>query len=680
MIFNYNRCREKEAGRSVALNYQDHVLLWNQAFVQVMDLRHTYMERGAALRAYRLPSSAFIYIVRGSAVVGLDGESKPLERFHVLHGGKGMCLEIEAQELLEYYLILYKANVPLPCRQELASLLDKEKPFHLRYDFKPGDPLALFDPLVRMNRSWQGEKPEERLYAKALFYRFVHELLRQFADQGVAAFKPDPAAQAVRYIHENYKEPITLEALAELLDCHPRHLQRLFKTRTHTSPIDYLIRVRMNRAKELLLTTDFVLKDIAECVGYADSYYFSRLFKKSEGVSPIRFRENAGVSDLGGSRYNPFRLSGFSIVKDASSRYIVNEHENHYQLEKEGVLHMHWQAKSRTLAFATLLLGLSLLLGACGAATNSPSASPAASSGSAATPSPSASASQASESEAPRVVKHAMGEETLVGTPKRVVILTNEGTEALLAVGIKPVGAVQSWIGDPWYDHIKDEMEGVTAVGDEIQPNVELIASLEPDLIIGNKVRQEKIYEQLKAIAPTVFAADLGGNWKENFTLYSEAVNKKAEGEKAMAEFEKRVEEVKAKLGDKAATKVSLVRFSASQVRIYQKQTFAGVLLNQLGIARPEAQDKDAFIEVMTKENIPSMDGDVMFYFVSENQGSTDAAKVVEEWMNDPLFKNLSVAKNNKVIQVDEAIWNTAGGYEAANLLLDELIAYFEVK
>ena len=37
---------------------------------------------------------------------------------------------------------------------------------------------------------------------------------------------------------------------------------------------------------------------------------------------------------------------------------------------------------------------------------------------------------------------------------KRVVILTNEGTEALLALGVKPVGAVQSWLGDPWYDHI----------------------------------------------------------------------------------------------------------------------------------------------------------------------------------------------------------------------------------
>lgn len=95
-----------------------------------------------------------------------------------------------------------------------------------------------------------------------------------------------------------------------------------------------------------------------------------------------------------------------------------------------------------------------------------------------------------------------------------MVILTNEGTEALLAIGITPVGAVQSWTGDPWYDHIKKEMKDVKVVGVESQVNVEAIAALKPDLIIGNKMRQENIYEQLNAIAPTIFAETLRGDWK----------------------------------------------------------------------------------------------------------------------------------------------------------------------
>lgn len=279
-----------------------------------------------------------------------------------------------------------------------------------------------------------------------------------------------------------------------------------------------------------------------------------------------------------------------------------------------------------------------------------------------------------------RTITHAMGTETLKGTPQRVVILTNEGTEALLTVGIKPVGAVKSWIGDPWYDHIKADMEGVEVVGEETQPNIELIAGLKPDLIIGNKIRHEKIYDQLKQIAPTVMSEKLMGDWKVNFRLYAEAVNKKTEGEEALAEFDKRVEEVKAKLGDKATTEVSVVRFTAGEVRTYMKDTFSGVLLNQLGIARPAEQNKDEFIEKLTKERIPAMDGDVMFYFVHQDPGSTDGDQAAQEWMNEPLFKNLKVAKNNNVHKVSEVVWNLAGGYKAANLLLDDIAKHFEVK
>lgn len=95
-------------------------------------------------------------------------------------------------------------------------------------------------------------------------------------------------------------------------------------------------------------------------------------------------------------------------------------------------------------------------------------------------------------------VKHAMGTENKVpADPKRVVVLTNEGTEALLELGIKPVGAVKSWTGDPWYSHIKDEMKGVKEVGLEGEPNIEAIAELKPDLIIGNKMRHEKFMTSL---------------------------------------------------------------------------------------------------------------------------------------------------------------------------------------
>ena len=274
-------------------------------------------------------------------------------------------------------------------------------------------------------------------------------------------------------------------------------------------------------------------------------------------------------------------------------------------------------------------------------------------------------------------VEHAMGTTTLTKTPERVVILTNEGTEALLELEVKPVGAVQSWTGNPWYDHIDDELTNTEVVGLESEVNIEAIAALQPDLIIGNKMRQEEIYEQLSAIAPTVFAEDLRGNWKNNFELYAKAVNKEEKGKEILEAYDSRIADLKNQLGDKLNMKVSMVRFMTGDVRIYQKDSFSGVILDQLGFARPESQNVDEFaIKGATKEQMPLMDGDILFYFTYET-GDGAASELEKEWLEDPLFKNLDVAKKGEVHKVNDVIWNTAGGVKAANLMLNDIESVF---
>ncbi len=281
----------------------------------------------------------------------------------------------------------------------------------------------------------------------------------------------------------------------------------------------------------------------------------------------------------------------------------------------------------------------------------------------------------------PYTIEHAMGSTTIKSTPKRVVILTNEGTEALLALGVKPVGAVQSFQGDPWYDHMKKDMEGVEVVGVEGEVNVEKIASLKPDLIIGNKMRQEKVYDQLSAIAPTVFSETLRGDWKENFKLYAKALNLEEKGKKVLGEFDKHVADLKTKLGDRTNQEVSVVRFMAGKSRIYYTDSFSGVIFDQLGFKRA-AQQEELFtpenklgklaVEV-GKEVIPKMDGDLLFYFTYAPNGDQKAIDTAKEWTSDPLWKNLNAVKSGHAYEVSDAIWNTAGGVLAANLMLDDL-------
>ncbi|MFD7522079.1 ABC transporter substrate-binding protein [Paenibacillus chitinolyticus] len=277
-----------------------------------------------------------------------------------------------------------------------------------------------------------------------------------------------------------------------------------------------------------------------------------------------------------------------------------------------------------------------------------------------------------------RMIKHAMGDTPVTGTPQRVVVLTNQGTESLLELGIKPVAAVKSWIGEPWFDHIKDKMDGVKVIGDETQPNLELIASLKPDIILGTKVRHEKIYPQLSAIAPTVFTENLGDSMIENFELYAKALNREAEGKAALDSYNKAIEQTKAALGDKTNMRVSLARFQPGKVRVYYKNNFAGVVFEQLGFARPEAQNKDKFTDDITTEQMNVLDGDVFFYFTSDRKGETDASKTADEWLNSPLGQNLNVVKKQRAFNVNEAVWNTSGGIIAAKLLVEDIKVRFE--
>ena len=275
-----------------------------------------------------------------------------------------------------------------------------------------------------------------------------------------------------------------------------------------------------------------------------------------------------------------------------------------------------------------------------------------------------------------RDVTDSMGTVTVPDAPKRIVVLTNEGTEALLALGVTPVGAANSWNGDPWWDHISDAMDGAEPVGKESAVNLELIAALEPDLILANKQRHEEIYPQLTAIAPTVMSKELRGDWKINFRLYAEALGKEQEADAAIADYDASVANLREKLGDHLNEEVSVIRFVPGQIRIYQLDSFSGVLLKDIGFHRPANQNVEEFAIRTGKESIPDMDGDRIFYFTYDT-GDGKGTSLEEEVLADPLWQSLSAVKAGKVHQVSDAIWNTAGGILAAKLMLHDIAGIY---
>ncbi len=278
-----------------------------------------------------------------------------------------------------------------------------------------------------------------------------------------------------------------------------------------------------------------------------------------------------------------------------------------------------------------------------------------------------------------REVEHAMGVTEVPDDPERVVVLTNEGTEALLALGVTPVGAANSWNGQPWWEHIAEAMGDAVPVGTESAVNLELVAALEPDLIIGNAQRHEEIYPQLSTIAPTLLSQELRGDWTINFRLYAEALGLAEEGAEVIAGYDAAVEDLSAALGPALEEEVSVIRFLPGQIRIYQLDSFSGVLLQDVGFSRPEIQNVEDFAVFAGKESIPDMDGDRIFHFTYDT-GDGAGVALAEDVLSDPLWQSLSAVEAGRLHAVSDAIWNTAGGVLAARLMLRDIARIYGVE
>ena len=112
----------------------------------------------------------------------------------------------------------------------------------------------------------------------------------KFSNDNITAL-PERLRRAIVFIEQHYSENITLEEICSQCFISKVQINRLFKEFLNTSPVNYLISYRINKARNLLQNSPFMsIKEISTAVGYIDQCYFSRIFTKIVGVSPTEFR------------------------------------------------------------------------------------------------------------------------------------------------------------------------------------------------------------------------------------------------------------------------------------------------------------------------------------------------------------------------------------------------------
>ncbi len=98
-------------------------------------------------------------------------------------------------------------------------------------------------------------------------------------------------ADIINYLNDNLENSVNLTEISNKFCYSLSSIKRIFKEQTGSSIIDYLNNLRLERAKEMLKSTDFSVEDISSKVGYSNIYYFSNSFKAKTGVSPLKYRK-----------------------------------------------------------------------------------------------------------------------------------------------------------------------------------------------------------------------------------------------------------------------------------------------------------------------------------------------------------------------------------------------------
>jgi len=129
-------------------------------------------------------------------------------------------------------------------------------------------------------------------------------------------------APAINHMLEHVNQPLRIATLSGLLGVSVSQFFLLFKAATGLTPMNYFIRLRMQRACELLQDHTSSIKETAYLLGYKDPFYFSRLFKSVTGIAPREYRKRVRRPQLGRPGYPPAlkrRLSPQALYPEETS-------------------------------------------------------------------------------------------------------------------------------------------------------------------------------------------------------------------------------------------------------------------------------------------------------------------------------------------------------------------------
>ncbi|MEB3356432.1 MAG: iron-siderophore ABC transporter substrate-binding protein, partial [Synechococcales bacterium] len=191
-----------------------------------------------------------------------------------------------------------------------------------------------------------------------------------------------------------------------------------------------------------------------------------------------------------------------------------------------------------------------------------------------------------------------------------------------------------------------------------------------PDLIIviSHSVF-ESVYEYLPNIAPTVILPweEILGDWQQQTEELAKILKKSDVFTQKMDDYHQRISNLKQSINETGEIQASFMFVAAGQLVIARENSFAGAILNDLGILNPLFEESGNFDLAFSEEILPEIDSDVIFIAPLKRGDRT----VIDELRENPLWSQLKAERQNQVYLVDFSVWRGLNFFAAQKVLDD---------
>lgn len=269
-----------------------------------------------------------------------------------------------------------------------------------------------------------------------------------------------------------------------------------------------------------------------------------------------------------------------------------------------------------------------------------------------------------------KTVQHLDGVSDVPFAAKRIVALHNSYSEALVALGITPVGAVERPQGAA--DQLKNALSETPSIGDQSSPDYEKILSLQPDLILSVGDVHSQNNDLLQAIAPVISLREPDQDWRPWLLGLGAVLERQEQAQKLVDDYNQRAEGLREKLhADYKDETVLLMRVRQKDIRVYGTGRRSGpVLYRDLQLTPHALVPMGKNYEAISNELIGKMDADRIFLMVE------DAARLgnIEK---TALWQSLPAVKAGHVYKVNIEPWNQSSGPISAGIIMDDVARAF---